>query len=852
MTKLLLKLILLALLFSTLSITILAQKAKKAKVVPEPQLMDSLKACKKYEGLFTIFQDTTNGTTYILIKQEQFQKEYIYFGHVVNGVSNFRLVKGSFLDNKIFSIKKYFDKIEFITENNSFYYDEKNALSKSKDANISIGVIASQKIIVSDSSKKSFLIKADDIFLSELFQQIKPSPNPSENKDNPQFNLGALNRDKTKYVKIKNYPLNTDVEVEYVYENLYPVVYGDASIADSRFISINIQHSLIEMPKNNFKPRYDDPRIGYFTTEVTDMTSTSVTPYKDLIHRWNLEKKDKNAALSEPIEPIVWWIENTTPVEFRNIIQNAALAWNEAFETAGFKNAMVVKIQPDDANWDAGDIRYNVLRWTSSPNPPFGGYGPSFVNPRTGQIIGADIMLEYVYFTNRVKLEKLFTTYGLESDVDVEKFDQHKCFYGDNLHHNNLFGLAVLKATDMPEPEKHELLKQALTGLVLHELGHTLGLNHNMKASQLFSPDSINNKELTSKIGLTGSVMDYAPINLALDKSLQGLYYDTKPGPYDKWAIEFGYSQSLDNPESENNRLQKILSRSTNPELCFGNDADDMRSPGGGIDPRVMVDDLSSDAIKYSINRINLVNKIADNIKAKYSIEGQSYHELRNAYLILTREYFNAANVITRYIGGVYVNRAFVGQDKISKPLMPVNYKDQKRAMDALSKYAFSVDVFKTSNDLYNYLQQQRRGFNFFGSNEDPKIHDRVLNIQKSLLNQLLHINVLKRIIDTRLYGNEYSLSEFMSDMTNAIFQDDLKNNVNTFRQNLQLEYLKRLIEIVGFETPSNYDSQAQSLAFNQIKNIQKILTENIGLNNETKTHRQFLLFKIQKAMEKR
>jgi len=122
-------------------------------------------------------------------------------------------------------------------------------------------------------------------------------------------------------------------------------------------------------------------RIGYFTDQVTDLTSPSPTPYRDLIHRWDLVKKDKNAVLSEPVEPIVWWIENTTPRQLRDTIRNAALAWNEAFEAAGFKNALVVKEQPDDADWDAGDIRYNVLRWTSSPNPPFGGYGPSFVNP---------------------------------------------------------------------------------------------------------------------------------------------------------------------------------------------------------------------------------------------------------------------------------------------------------------------------------------------------------------------------------------------------------------------------------------------------------------------------------------
>ena len=135
------------------------------------------------------------------------------------------------------------------------------------------------------------------------------------------------------------------------------------------------------------------------------MTSIDQVNYKDMIHRWNLEKKDPTKKISDPVKPITWWIENTTPYEFRDIIKEGVESWNLAFESAGFSNAIKVKVQPDTADWDAGDIRYNVLRWTSSPNPPFGGYGPSFVNPKTGEIIGADIMLEWVYITNRIKYD---------------------------------------------------------------------------------------------------------------------------------------------------------------------------------------------------------------------------------------------------------------------------------------------------------------------------------------------------------------------------------------------------------------------------------------------------------------
>ena len=174
------------------------------------------------------------------------------------------------------------------------------------------------------------------------------------------------------------------------------------------------------MPDEDYEIRFDDQRVGYFLTQVDNLTDPGTTNYRDLVNRWKLIKKDPSLDISEPIKPITWWIENSTPMEWRETIKEAVLQWNVAFEKAGFKNAIEVKIQPDDADWDAGDIRYNVLRWTSSPNPPFGGYGPSMVNPKTGEIIAADVMLEFVFFTNRVFNDKLYSCLLYTSDAADE------------------------------------------------------------------------------------------------------------------------------------------------------------------------------------------------------------------------------------------------------------------------------------------------------------------------------------------------------------------------------------------------------------------------------------------------
>ena len=183
--------------------------------------------------------------------------------------------------------------------------------------------------------------------------------------------------------------------VDLAYDNPAPFNGGGKDITDARYVRVRMQHSFIEIPKNDYRPRKDDARVGYFMQERNDQTSKKVLPYQDMINRWNLKKKDPNAALSEPVEPIVWWVENTTPVEYRDAIVEAGLKWNEAFEKAGFKNAVVMKIMPDNADWDPADIRYNVIRWVSSPTPQYGAIGPSFVNPKTGQILGADITIEW-------------------------------------------------------------------------------------------------------------------------------------------------------------------------------------------------------------------------------------------------------------------------------------------------------------------------------------------------------------------------------------------------------------------------------------------------------------------------
>lgn len=817
---------------------IVAKPPKKEK-----SLNDLTKSSKKMEGLFTVYQDTITGSLQMVITEDQLNKEYIYFSQISDGVMDAgRINRGSYRGSKVFKVEKFFNKIEFITQNTSFYFDPNNPISKSKDANISNGNMASLKIEAHDKDKGLYLIKADNLFLKETFSQIKPANRPGTPPT--AFKLGSLNKDKTKIINIKSYPENLNLETEYVYSSPSVLNGGSEAVSDGRNVSIKVFHSLIAMPDNDYEPRFDDPRVGYFTNQVTDQTSTSSTPYRDLINRWHLKKKNPEKTISEPVKPITWWIENSTPIEWRETIKDAVLQWNVAFEKAGFKNALQVKIQPDDADWDAGDIRYNVLRWTSSPKPPFGGYGPSMKNPKTGEIFGADIMLEYVHFTNRVFYDKVFELASLDKPFEASKYEENMyCSLGHKMHDEMLLANAVASATGASDLEMERVKKESMMALIMHEVGHTLGLNHNMKASQLFSPEQLANPEFIKGKCLTASVMDYAALNITRDRSKQGQYSDVAVGPYDVWAIQFGYT-----PFNSEQEREALLNESTKPEHIFGNDADDMRSPGKAIDPRVNVSDQSNNQIAWAIDRIELSNDLMKNAKTKFTKTGESYQELRRIYYLLSGQKASAANTISRFIGGVYVDRTMAGQEGETQPYTPVSYVDQKRAMNALKTYVFSPNAFNAPNDLYNYLAMQRRGFNFFGGPEDPKIHDQVLTYQKNVLNHILHPNTLQRITDSELYGNEYKLSMFMTDLNNAIFKSDIYKSINSFRQNLQLEYTNMLIAMLIGKQSSRYTHNSKSMALYNLKAIRTMAAPSGNISS--RAHKQHLRTLIDNAIK--
>jgi len=813
---------------------------------------------EKMDGLFPIYQDGETGALYMEFEAGDLGQEYIYHVYTENGSPQIGLFRGGFRDNRIISVNKRYDHIEISAENTSFNFDEDSALSKAADANITRAPLAVSKIVATSGkgNRARYLIDFGAVVASETLNQITPWVSP-DTKPGQQFSLGKLSKEKTRVMDARNYPDNTDVIVEYVFDNPQPKNYGNGSITDARAVAVTMQHTFLSLPEDDFEPREDDFRVGFFTDQSTNLTSDSYTPFDDVITRWNLVKKDPDAELSDPVKPITWWIENTTPVELRDVITAAALEWNTAFEAAGFSNALEVKVQPDDAEWDAGDVRYNVLRWTSSPTPPFGGYGPSFTNPRTGQILGADIMLEYVFLTNRLRSSNIFEEAALPSATDafgaehahLPHMSSQFCEAGAHLQQQMMLGGAVLKARGATAVDVDDMLEDGLRYLIIHEIGHTLGLTHNMRASSTIPLESLPAARVVA-----GSIMDYPALNIAADGETQGAYSLETPGPYDIWAISYGYTPSDSDAEA-------LLARSTEPALAYGNDADDMRAPGRHIDPRVMIGDLSDDTVGWARGRIDLVDDALKDLSDSFEKDGETYDALRTSYFILTGQRATAMNVTSRFIGGVYNNRALIGQDGAGTPFEPVPTETQKAALELLSEKLFAPDAFEVGEEVANRLQAVRRGFAHGAVNEDPRLHARALGVQRGVLNHILHPAVLTRMTDARRYGGDYPVAEYLGDLTAAMFEGDLRGNVNTYRQNLQIEYVNRLLNIAkgqgippqttpgGVTPPIGYDSVSRSAALASLMEIKQDLRRPAG-NRETRAHQQHILFLIKKFEE--
>ena len=799
-------------------------------------------------GLFDYYWDKDKVKCYIVINRNQLDKTFL-LNLTRNTGDAYRYHGSAMMYEFPFSFRKVGSNIQMIAENVKFRADKDSVIFKAIANNITESIFSTAKIQAISSSDSLILIDASQLFIFD-FPKVSNRGKYILDKKNSYFE------------KINSFEFNSELDMVFHYKGKKSDYVFTLPNSSSMLHKYHL--SISELPTNNYKPRLLDDRVGHFDIIYQDYSNMlSESPYVRYITRWNLEKKNPKAKFSEPKEPIVFWIENTVPHKFRKAFRDGILAWNKSFEKIGFKNAIVAKQMPDDAEWDPADVRYNTIRWIITPG---GGYavGPSRANPYTGELYDADIRVssDYVRWYGK-EFDDWITPLSSYKDEKEDTSSEHMCNYADGKIEQMAFGWSLLSSRGIVnEKDKEKFIHDGLVDLIAHEVGHTLGLRHNFKASSIYSLFELKNKVFTEKNGVTGSVMDYNPVNLSLKGEPQGSWYHTTLGKYDYWAIEYAYS--IYNPElyvSEEVMLDKIASKVSDPLLQYGTDEDARGSSVWGMDPSCSPYDLGKDPLEYAELRMKLSNELWNDILYNFEIDGERYQKIRRVFGQGWGEYRGAINIITKYIGGSYIYRDHIGDPGDRIPINLVSAIEQRRALQILNDQIFHKDAFSFSPDLLNKLLPERF-WNFSGSvwkmrRLDYPIHNAIERLHARALYRIFNPLVLSRVQENeiRYLENEdkFTMSELFVTLRESIWSElHNRENINSYRRGLQRIHLETLINMI-MDTNSSLSYDAIILARQDLVEIQQIIKNSqhmFGLDEMSKAHLSESSARIESALE--
>jgi len=659
---------------------------------------------------------------------------------------------------------------------------------------------------------------------------------------------------------------------------------------------VTLHYSVSQLPNTGYKPREADSRVGYFTADLKDFGAKNKDDRRKLryIQRWQLEKLDPKLELSPPKQPIVFYIEKTVPVRFRRYVREGILEWNKAFAKLGFDNAIIVQQQTENQFEDLApeDVRHNFFRWIYSETPF--AMGPRRWHPETGQILDADIIFDdsYIRLTLQdYRLEIREVPSALAGTRGREFLQQHPlfkrlnmqlapqpqltmpgedappsarrasspyavCTHGTGVRHQLACCALALPAAKEGDggtlPE--EVLGQFIKDTVMHEVGHTLGLRHNFKASAFRSLGEVFSEDRPDDIA--GSVMDYTPIMVATEGEKQGNFSMRTLGPYDYWAIAYGYT-----PDEK--ELPKITSRVAEKGLEFGWDEDADFSN----DPLINRWDFGTDPLEYARNRIALMRQLRKNLESRAVDKGEGFNRLRRAMNMQLYEARRAGTFAVKFVGGESVHRDHRGDPNARPPLVSVPAEKQKEALEFVCKQLLSESYFEFPFELL-----QKAAPDFWGDDYYALLYegygypylDNVLRVQFGLVYGLTSPDRLQRVLDARhkTPADQPVLTapDIFDALDAAVFGDlaalpagsNQKPSIPDMKRNLQREYVGHLTSIL-LEGDRYYPPPIQTLVRHYVKNLRDGIgnaAQSDGLDTYTKAHLEECHERLRRALD--
>ncbi|MBS0207677.1 MAG: zinc-dependent metalloprotease [Planctomycetes bacterium] len=856
---------------TTTTATTTTSTAVKPKYPPHAEVLKDFKAI---DGLVKLYQKETK--LYAELATSQLNKDFIVLTSIARGIGEAPLLGGmtwGFGDDWLWQFRKVDDNIQVVRRNVRFRAAKGTPEEKAVSLAYTDSVLFSQPIMTVGPNG-GVVIDLTSIFMSDL----------------PQFGMimpgFAFSSPKSTWASVLGMKDNVELEVAATYASSGGREFD--TVADSRGVSINVHYSISLLPETGYQPRHADDRVGYFLTAIKDYSlKNDQDRFVRLINRWDLQKADTTAELSPPKKPIVFWLEKTVPYQYRAAIREGIMEWNKAFERAGFSNAIEVRQQPDNADWHPEDINYNTFRWITAS----AGFamGPSRVNPLTGQILDADIIFDADFVQHWKREYETFTPASIAAltggPLDIASYEeqlrnvppgQRHGFLCQCHLHNGMSSQLALGASSIvarlgvgasAAKETEKLIAQGLKEVTMHEVGHTLGLRHNFKASTLYSLKDMNDKSKTQATGIVASVMDYSPANLVPKEMTQGDYYSTTVGPYDMWAIEYGYKALPGGTEGEVAELKKIAARSGEPALAYATDEDTR-----GIDPDPYSNrfDLGNDPVAFAKMRTQLVGELWPGIVDKVTKDGDGYQRARQAFGVLLSNYGQATFFTARLVGGLSISRSHKGDAKAPAPVEVISVAKQREALGLIEQAVLSDKPFNFPPELYGHLATTH--WSHWGVREptrsDYAVHEVIAMWQSRVLDQLLSSLTLERLHDAELKvpadQDALTTAELIERLTKAVFAElnalpagpytTRKPAISSLRRNLQRIYLKRLSTIALGQSGAPED--CQSVAYAQLSalagRMNDIVTKEEKLDAYTKAHLQESAERIDKVLDAR